>query len=56
MLSAIDCSPNRLCIKICVKASIEVIYDNMLGMADDADSTKAIKGGSMIIHNSKRVW
>lgn len=53
MLSAIDGSPDRFRIKIWVKATDEVIYDNMLGMPDNTDPTTAVQGGSIIIHNTK---
>jgi len=37
-------------IKIWDKATDEVIYDNQMGNADDADATMAIEDGSIVIH------
>jgi hypothetical protein len=53
MLSAIDGSPDKFRIKIWDKVTGEVIYDNQLGAADDADPAAAIQGGSIVIHKAK---
>jgi hypothetical protein len=53
MLTATDGSPDKFRIKIWDKATDEVIYDNQLGAADDANPTTAIQGGSIVIHTSK---
>ena len=37
-------------IKIWDKATGQVVYDNQMGAADDADATTAIAGGSIVIH------
>jgi PKD repeat protein len=53
MLTAIDGSPDKFRIKIWDKATGQVIYDNMLGAADDAIPSTVIEGGSMVIHKPK---
>ncbi|HWI52062.1 MAG TPA: hypothetical protein VNT01_07960, partial [Symbiobacteriaceae bacterium] len=57
MLTAIDGQKpggggsDKFRIKIWDKASGGVIYDNMMGGADDAEPTTVISGGSIVIHN-----
>ena len=53
MLSAIDGSPDMFRIKIWDKATEEVVYDNQLEAADDADPVTAIEGGSIVVHKAK---
>ena len=50
MLTAIDGSSDLFRIKIWDKATGEVVYDNQLGIADTADPTTEIQGGSIVIH------
>jgi len=50
MLTAIDGTPDKLRIKIWGKASGQVVYDNMIGTADDAIPTTVLGGGSIVIH------
>ncbi len=50
MLTAIDGMPDKFRIKIWDKATGIVIYDNMVGAADDVNPTTAIGGGSIVIH------
>jgi Leucine-rich repeat (LRR) protein len=55
MLSAIDGKKaddgtDRFRIKIWDKSTDEVIYDNHLDAADDADPTTALGGGSIVVH------
>lgn len=56
MISAIDAAltPSTTIdlfrIKIWDLATGEVVYDNMLGMAEDAAPTTAIGGGNIVIH------
>lgn len=58
MLTAIDGqidgggSEDMLRIKIWEKASGEVVYDNQMGMEDDATPSRAIGGGSIMIHKN----
>ena len=37
-------------IKVWDKATEQVVYDNQMGDADDADATHEIDGGSIVIH------
>jgi hypothetical protein len=53
MLSAIDGTPDRFRIKIWDQFSGEVVYDNQLGAADDADPVTAIGGGAIVVHKAK---
>ncbi|MDY6835021.1 MAG: PKD domain-containing protein, partial [Chloroflexota bacterium] len=61
ILSAIDANVNqndnhtadRFRIKIWDKATGEVIYDNQMDDADDANATTEIQGGSIVIHKTK---
>jgi ABC-type oligopeptide transport system substrate-binding subunit/PKD repeat protein len=53
MLSAIDGTPDRFRIKIWDQFTGEVVYDNQLGAADDADPVTAIEGGSIVVHKTK---
>ncbi len=50
LLSAIDGSPDKFRIKIWDKSTGTVVYDNMLGVAEDAVPTTAIEGGSIVLH------
>jgi len=56
MLSATDgqmdggTNPDRFRIKIWVKTTEDVIYDNQMGDADDSDAADAIEGGNIKIH------
>jgi len=50
-LSAVDGSPDRLRMRI--KGSGGVLYDNQHGQADDATATTALGGGSIVIHRGK---
>jgi len=50
MLTAIDGTPDRFRIKIWNKATGDVIYDNMLGVADDGNPITVLGGGSIVIH------
>ena len=60
MLSAIDGNLNgngeadKFRIKIWNKDTDEIIYDNELSEADDADATTVIQGGSIVIHKAKK--
>jgi hypothetical protein len=40
-------------IKIWNKSTGQVVYDNQMGDAEDADATQAIAGGSIVIHQPK---
>jgi hypothetical protein len=53
MLTAIDGAPDKFRIKIWDKVTGNVIYDNQLGMADDATPSTIIGGGSIVIHKPK---
>ena len=53
MLTATDGSPDKFRIKIWDKATDEIIYDNMIGAADDANLETAIEGSSIVIHKVK---
>ncbi|MBN1453626.1 MAG: VCBS repeat-containing protein [Anaerolineales bacterium] len=53
MLSAIDGTPDMFRIKIWDKATEVVVYDNQIGVADDADPVTAIGGGSIVVHKEK---
>jgi hypothetical protein len=53
MLTAIDGSLDKFRIKIWDKATGNIVYDNQLGAADDANPTTAIQGGSIVIHKAK---
>jgi hypothetical protein len=53
MLSAIDGTPDKFRIKIWDKATGNIVYDNMLGAADDANPETAIEGGSIVIQKAK---
>ena len=53
LLTAIDGAPDKFRIKIWDKVTGNVIYDNMLGAADDANPSTAIEGGSIVIHKAK---
>jgi len=53
MLSAIDGTPDKFRIKIWDKETGDVVYDNQLGAADDADLVTVIEGGSIVIHKEK---
>lgn len=53
MLTATDGSPDKFRIKIWDKSTGEIIYDNQLGAADDANPTTVIQGGSIVVHKSK---
>ena len=61
MLSAVDGQisggggVDKFRIKIWDKETSEVIYDNQLGVDDDAVLTTAISGGSIVIHATKSV-
>ena len=50
ILTAIDGTPDKFRMKIWDKATGNIIYDNMLGAADDANPTIALAGGSVVIH------
>ena len=50
LLIAIDGTPDRFRMKIWDKATDYVIYDNMLGVADDGNPTTVLSGGSIVIH------
>jgi Leucine-rich repeat (LRR) protein len=51
MLTAIDGTPDKFRIKIW--ATSGTIYDNMQGLADSADPTTVLGGGSIVIHKEK---
>ncbi len=57
MISAIDeaitpsTDVDRFRIKIWDKNSDQIVYDNMMGAAEDADPATAIQGGNIVIHN-----
>lgn len=53
MLTATDGTPDKFRIKIWDKSTGEIIYDNMLGAADNATPSTAIQGGSIVIHKGK---
>jgi PKD repeat protein len=53
MLTAIDGTPDKFRIKIWDKIFGVVVYDNMLGAADDATPGTALEGGSIVIHKEK---
>ena len=53
LLSSIDGSPDRFRIKIWEKSSGAVVYDNMLGVAEDSTPATEIEGGSIVIHKEK---
>jgi len=53
MLMAIDGSPDKFPVKIWDKATGNIVYDNMLGAADDANPETAIEGGSIVIQKAK---
>ena len=53
MLMAIDGSPDKFRIKIWDKATGNIVYDKILGGADDANPSTAIEGGSIVIHKAK---
>lgn len=53
LLTTIDGTPDKFRIKIWDKATGDIIYDNMLGAADDANPSTAIEGGSIVIHKPK---
>ena len=53
MLSAIDGTPDKFPVKIWDKATGNIVYDNMLGAADDANPETAIEGGSIVIQKAK---
>lgn len=55
MLSAFDGAPDKFRIKIWDKDTLneDVIYDNEIKAAEDAEPTTAIGGGSIIIHTGK---
>ena len=59
MLTAVDAAltpsteVDKFRIKIWDKATDEVIYDNQMDAADDADPTTDIGGGSIVIHKAK---
>ena len=50
MLTATDNTLDKFRIKIWDKATGQIIYDNMLGAADDANPSTVIEGGSIVIH------
>ncbi|WP_415898195.1 PKD domain-containing protein [Neptuniibacter sp. QD57_21] len=60
MLTAIDAAINnsidvdQFRIKIWDKASGAIVYDNLIGEADDTDSLTSIAGGNIVIHTSKK--
>jgi PKD repeat protein len=60
MLSATDGQVNggggvdKFRIKIWDQATEEVVYDNQMGDADDADATDAIERGRIVIHKPKK--
>jgi hypothetical protein len=41
---------DRFRIKIIDNATNQVVYDNQMGAADNADPTTALGGGSIVIH------
>ena len=59
MLSAVDAAltpstnVDLFRIKIWDKATDTVVYDNQMGVTDDAEPTTAISGGSIVIHTKK---
>jgi PKD repeat protein len=53
MLSAVDGSIDKFRIKIWDKESGNTIYDNEIGIGEDAEPSTAIGGGSIIIHKEK---
>ncbi|WMW25156.1 PKD domain-containing protein [Methanolobus sediminis] len=54
MVTAIDADDgDKFRMKIWDKATDEVIYDNQNGDFDDADSSTAIDGGSIVVHKEK---
>lgn len=52
MLTATSGSPDKFRIKIWDKVTDAIVYDNMIGAADDANPTTALGGGSIVIHKA----
>jgi hypothetical protein len=50
MLTATDGSPDTFRIKIWVKATEEVVYDNQMGAGDDDYAGTALGGGNIKVH------
>ncbi|MCL4531178.1 MAG: PKD domain-containing protein [Chloroflexi bacterium] len=50
MLTATDDTQDKFRIKIWDKATSQIVYDNMIGAADNADPSTTIEGGSIVIH------
>jgi hypothetical protein len=53
MLTAIDGTPDKFRIKIWDTTTGGIVYDNMHGLADSADPTTVLGGGSIVIHKEK---
>ena len=54
MLSAIDGAVDKFRIKIWDKENKDtIIYDNEVGIAEDAEPSTTIGGGSIIVHKEK---
>jgi hypothetical protein len=53
ILTAIDGTLDKFRIKIWDTATGDIVYDNMHGMADSADPTISLGGGSIVIHKEK---
>ena len=51
LITALDGSPDQFRIKIWNQVTGAVVYDNMLGEAEDSNAASGLGGGSIVIHN-----
>jgi hypothetical protein len=42
---------DKLRVKIWDRASGRIVYDNQIGVTDDANPTTSIQGGAIVIHS-----